>query len=745
MHQKTGGRTVKWGIGMINKEELQSQGFAPDQINEIEEGIRDGLDVSIYAHKEYLAIQMRQIRFGLQEGLPVEKYAGFYYDWFQMEEIRKGLKAGIDVDKYAFPDIPYDTMRQIRKGFAEGLDLSRYRYLKAGVLREFRKALADNVNIVQYIKEGYVAEQLREIRLALETGVNIDPYLKKEFRGIAIAEIREGLERGVDVSAYAIIDLNWQQMREIRIGMENRIDTTLYESPYYSWQQMREIRLGLENGLDVTSYKSLMYTAADMKHKRLVLQGDIEETRISYGSTYSAGDTKGLYITVSKDEMSAFIQVEENAAAFTRGIIMETLHKAGIYHGIQEKAIDKLLKGEGRSKPVLVAKGNPPKTGKDGYYEFFFKTEKERSPKILEDGSVDYLNTEWFEMVGQGEKVAYYHEAKAGESGYTVLGRNLPARKGREMSLLAGKGFLLLPDKKTYLAIDAGKVELVEGRLEISKMLVLSDVTIATGRVDFEGSVYIKGNVGSGVTIKAAEDIFIDGYVEAAAIESGRNVVLRKGMNASNNGSIRALGNITGGFFEAVGLYAGGNIQANSSMNASLYAEGEIIINGTSGALVGGTANAAMGIHAYDVGNRVGLPTYIKLGVQEKLLVKQRAIRDKMNEVQKQMTIFQNAYMDYRAKYPVEIRNTMDIYLKIEKAIFTKEKELDKLSFENIEIEKKLNAGEDVKAVIRGTLYEGAVIEIGGVKWNAEKVQNVTLKKIDKRIAVFSNAKVNRG
>ncbi len=53
--------------------------FTPDQRQEIAEGTRDGLDVSIYAKPEFLAIQMRQIRKGLENGFdlsPLKKLPG---------------------------------------------------------------------------------------------------------------------------------------------------------------------------------------------------------------------------------------------------------------------------------------------------------------------------------------------------------------------------------------------------------------------------------------------------------------------------------------------------------------------------------------------------------------------------------------------------------------------------------------------------------------------------------------------
>ena len=60
--------------------------FTPDQQAEIDAGIKDNIDVSIYAKPEFLAIQMHEIRIGLVEQIPVSYYADSRYDWFQMEE-----------------------------------------------------------------------------------------------------------------------------------------------------------------------------------------------------------------------------------------------------------------------------------------------------------------------------------------------------------------------------------------------------------------------------------------------------------------------------------------------------------------------------------------------------------------------------------------------------------------------------------------------------------------------------------
>ena len=71
------------------------------QLDEIEKGIKRGLDVSLYDSEELNFRQMREIRIGLEQGLDVSYYTSKYYKDTQMREIRLGLMQGLDVGSYA--------------------------------------------------------------------------------------------------------------------------------------------------------------------------------------------------------------------------------------------------------------------------------------------------------------------------------------------------------------------------------------------------------------------------------------------------------------------------------------------------------------------------------------------------------------------------------------------------------------------------------------------------------------------
>ncbi len=723
---------------MTKEEEnlLSSQGYTLDQIREISDGEAEGLDVSIYKDKAFRAIQMHEIRMGMQEGIAVKKYAKPEYDWFQMGEIRKGLKDGINVEIFSNPKIPYAKMREIRHGLKDGVDLTPYLKLRAGILRELRKSLVSHVSIIDYIKSGYDETQLEEIRLALEEKIKIKEYITPEFLAPAIHEIAEGLDEGLDVSIYASVKYSWQQMREIRMGLESRIDVSQYSNPYYTWQQMSEIRAGLEEGLDVGQYKSLMYTAREMRKKRLVLTERQELKQILDGDDRTK-EFEDYYITISADGMEAHLQMLGESGALKRSALMGAISRAGITYGIDEKMI-RFLTTEAflKDKDYIIAHGKKPEDGKDGYYEFFFDVRQEHKPVLNEDGSVDYQNAKWFEMVKQGDRIALYHQSTIGVNGYTVTGKEIIAKNGKAQNILKGKGFTLLSDQKTYVAATSGRIFLKGNVLEIVNVLEVEEVNLATGNIMFDGSVHVRGNVGMGTMIQLTGDLVVDGVVEAAMIQCGGNVIVRCGVNASGMGFVRASGNVESKFYESAKIYAGGDIKANYSLNSELYATGQIIVSGSKGSLAGGVAYAEKGIKVDNAGNRVGIQTVFKIGTNETILKKQRENEKKIQDCERELKILSNGYEEFKKAYPAEVRNTMEMFIKIENALYNKRKDMQKALEEKEELEKKLEEMSKSKAIINRKVYDGVRIEINGLTWIAKESSHVTIERVNDQIRV---------
>ncbi|MBR5406718.1 MAG: DUF342 domain-containing protein [Lachnospiraceae bacterium] len=701
------------------QQEYLNKGFTKDQVEEIKLGLEEGLDIEPYEDKDFFALQMREIRLGLMKELPVEVYARKDFDWFQMEQIRLGLEEGLNVRLYAYPRVSFDTMRQLRLALSDGINLSKYLSLSSGILRELRKAIKAGVDLAPYIEDRYDAEQLEQIRICLEKKINIKPYITNELRGSSIEQIRLGLEHGLNVRQYTGLQYEWRQMREIRRGMEHQVNFSVYLNPLYDWQQMREIRLGLEDGLDVSRYSSLMYPATDMSVKRAYLSAGIMDDTPQGLSDGKPIAYNNFELKVTTDQMAAYFQLTGSRTGITRSVIKNALEERGIVKGINEDIINKILTDKAGNQPQEIATGRKSEPGPDGYYEYFFKTEVNRQPKVLEDGSLDYKDIEWFEQVKKGQKLALYHPAETGPAGYNIFGAEFPVVKGKELNILTGKGFYIDQDQRTYVSNVDGIVELNGNKLEVSNLLELDEVTAYMGDTKFDGSVHVKGGIGNNCTIIAKEDIIVDGFVEGARLEAGGNIILRKGVNAQGKGLIKADGNIEGSFFENANVKAKGNIKTSYCLKCDVESDGSILVSGRHGSLLGGTTYARVLITVNEVGNDTGVRTLVKVGVSNDVIKRKIVINNEIRKIDKELISLDSAYAELEALYPENVRGEMDMFKKIDTVRIAKKEIKRKLGEELKVVEKLIEEAKEAKIELKGAVYEGVTAEINGKRWLA--------------------------
>lgn len=724
------------------RKDYQQKGFTQSQIEVIEDGLADGVDVSVYAKKELMPQLMYQIRMGLQMGLDMSPYAIPDYDWFQLEEIRSGMQLGQDVSKYDSYKIPSKKMHEMRRGLERGIDLSDFLKYDAGVMREVRHSLNEHIDILNYVEAGYDGEQLYTIWTAIKNGVDIQQYLNSDFSAFSIQEIVIGLEQNLEVELYAKPCYSWSQMEQLRLGLQSQVDISYYQSPLYDRYQMEEIRLGLENNVEVSEYTSLQYPASYMRRIRLELQnGERERTSFKISDEELEEENRdGILITVSDDDMTAFIRFNQSKFGVTgRKEILRSLRVRGITQNIDPRMLDNLLSGVHLNETVPIARGQLPIDGEDGHYEFFFNTEKVRTIKVLPDGSVDFQNLEWYERVKRGQKLAYYHSAGRGEDGHTVTGKRIPPKRGKELPALRGKNFVVLDDHKTYISVAEGRVELDGFHMDVSTILNVRDVNQVTGNLDFDGNIIISGSVSNGVTIRSGGDVIIDGFVENSTIIAKGDVIMKKGVNGGGIGSITAEGSVEAKFFESVNVKAGKMIKVNYCLHSNIYSEGELTVFGNKGLILGGTAFAANDIKVANVGNALGVRTVIKMGVSETMKDEQRRIDSKAVDLSNKLAILYKGRRDFQDKYPTEVRNVMEVYLKIEDAIFTLEKEVEENKEEKEKLMKRIMMTADSMMTVTNDLFDNVLIEIDGRKIRSTVSKNVTVKKVDNRIGIFKN------
>lgn len=604
-----------------------------------------------------------------------------------------------------------------------------------GVKRELALAEKAGIPLLPYYEEGYDGDQLEGIRYALEQRVDIRPYLNHGYRGACIKEIAIGLKEGLDVTAYIDLQYSWRKMREIRLGLEQGLDISKYRDPMYSYWQMREIRLGLKAGLDVSYYTNFMYTAKEMRKRRIMLKNrknapdQTGDWKILSGEDYD--------LCVSPDGLKAYFNWHCKRAVEGIQELERILAESGIAYGVDQQALEEIAEEyhtitleSDSDRNTLVAKGNPPINGRNGFYEWKFQAGRKRAPKLKEDGTIDFDSLNWFDSVKKGQTLAVYHFAEPAVDGVNVFGKKIPAKIGREKEALTGQGFELLPDFRTYVAGVDGHVSLRGKGLVVDGLLTLDHLESTTQPIRYDGDVYIRGDIEGPVDIEVGGDLVVDGFAQNAKIRCGGSLILKGGINnTTTQAEISAGGCVISRFFECVTLQAGGNIYFGTSLNSNLSTYGEMVSYGEKGGIIGGCSYSEKGFCLTNLGNAAGVHTTLSLGSNDDIRSLRMTAENQAGELKSVLSRLVSArnQVDYQQK--ITKRPNAELLSRVEHTISEKNMELEDVNQKMEKVRKR-----DERACQSRIIVEQQVFDNVQIHYLNKKITAVPSRQVEIRI-----------
>lgn len=423
---------------------------------------------------------------------------------------------------------------------------------------------------------------------------------------------------------------------------------------------------------------------------------------------------------ISHDTMTleaVFYPPFKGAVELTYEEIQKDLKNIGVISGISEEAIRLFLLEKRYFETYVLAKGTKAREGSDGYIEYTFNTSLKPTPKMNEDGTVDFHTLENVNHIKSGDVVAILHPEDRGDNGTDILGRPVYPRKVKRAVFRYGKNMEVSEDKLKLISKVDGHVTLENDKVFVSNVLELVDVDASTGDINYSGSVMIKGNVLAGFSVKAAGDISVSGIVEGATIIADGDITFNHGVQGMNKAVIKAGGNIVSKFIEsASSVEAGGNIEADSILHSKVRAKGTIKASGRNGLIVGGEVRSICLVEAKNIGNEMGTATVVGVGVDpaakkrvDELKTSLQKLGDSKIQLNQIMTALRKKQEIEGKLAPDKVelqQKTMRNLVMIEKDLTEQKNELEQL---------RQQLGEDVNARVRvsGNIYVGVKLIFG--------------------------------
>ncbi|MBA3034173.1 MAG: FapA family protein [Gammaproteobacteria bacterium] len=428
-----------------------------------------------------------------------------------------------------------------------------------------------------------------------------------------------------------------------------------------------------------------------------------------------------LNIDVSPDGLEAYLDINaaEGGAPMTREAVMAALAEHGIGAGTLPEEIDAAI-AAGAVKRHVVARGQPPEHGRDGRLESLLPEVRNRTPHEDETGHTDYRDLGEIPVVHPGAALMLRHPPTQGTPGLSLLGVPIEAKPGKEVNFATNlPGTEIAPDNPDLLRAAAnGQPVIIHGGMMVEPVFRVNAVNTASGNIDFDGSVVIKGDISSGMTVRVSGDIEVSGVVETATLEAGGSIVVKGGVlgglgrKTTEEHHIRCAGCFNAAYAQQARIEAGDSIFIDDMvMNCELTAINHIQVgNKRRGHIIGGHVQATLSITAKVFGSPNRVHTHCEVGVNP-LMHKQMIEKSKTRDGQETQLLEISKLLNFSRKNPGKLRPEM-----IDKAQATAaalSASIAALREEEKTLAKKIELAQQSRVNVQQALHDGVEIHMG--------------------------------
>lgn len=314
---------------------------------------------------------------------------------------------------------------------------------------------------------------------------------------------------------------------------------------------------------------------------------------------------------VSPDSLELYLTVPD-PWRYNRGQVVDLLRESNYLGPLDELGIDKLSRGEAVNTPVRVICGNAAIAGSDEEFYYHFESIK---PRVKNDAetvehepfAIDHRESRKVDRCEVGDVLVRIVRQRDPVEGVDVWGRVVEPPRGKELKLQAGQNVTLGPDGRSLIAAIAGvPIREPNGRISVTRALVVNGVNFKSGNIHFDGSVSIEGDIAAGFVVEATADIEVKGSIEHATVKAGGSIMVKGGVRRQSQ--LFAAGAIEVRFVDSESrLEARSTVTVTQdAIQCELIGDEGVYIGGQ---LVGGLARSAMHIQVTSLGCPRDTPT----------------------------------------------------------------------------------------------------------------------------------------
>jgi uncharacterized protein (DUF342 family) len=445
---------------------------------------------------------------------------------------------------------------------------------------------------------------------------------------------------------------------------------------------------------------------------------------------------------IVEDQLSAYMTLitrYEGKYPTVQSLTKE-LHLLGIKRGISKKRLTRLIQQCAQAQPGetfedLISKGLPPRAGKSSRLKPLVLNVLDRilKPQSVDSARVDMRNLGAIISVQKGAEILRRMPPTEGRKGYTVGGDVISAKSGEWIKFIPGDGTVLSDGDENLLLSDiSGMPKFKDEKMWVDSIFSCKGVNVGSGNVNYDGSVFVSGDVTEKMEIYATGDVTINGFVDSASIHADGDIIITEGaMGKVNNSGVEystnlmSKGNVYVQHGQGLDINCNGNVTVGRQLAYSrINCRGKVTIGSIdkpNGNIFACTIKCQNEVIAGTLGAVSGSNLTIDFSDGFNTLLERK---DSLDELLKQ--IKQN---NVRHLERINIINSksipQDMQTRVDEAnqLFKNESQL--LEWLEIKAEEMQKSKEDyqtdIKLIGNKRIYPGVVVKLNNRTWRAER------------------------
>ena len=321
--------------------------------------------------------------------------------------------------------------------------------------------------------------------------------------------------------------------------------------------------------------------------------------------------------------------------------VRRILAQNGVTAHIDEDALREYLRDLPANKSVVVARSVPAVDGENGKVDYMFEPSSEKKPAVDEEtGIVDYKELGTIHNIQKGTLIATIKYNTVGTSGSDVRGVEIRPLPGVPPKFSVGVGTILSNDQTKIYAAEDGNLRWERDRFVVDAVVNINgSVDAGIGNIDFIGDVNIRGGISEGYTVKG-KHVTVKGSVTNATVEA----TLGMDLGGAVNSALTCDGVIKTAFAESCDIKCKEQLSAQSLVNCNVVCEGEVVVTGKKGVIIGGECISYGNVTANQVGSEGYAKTVINLGNTTVLMSKHQILLDQFKTLSENYKKLKNLY-----------------------------------------------------------------------------------------------------